>query len=233
MKQTIVKTLAIGALAFATATSAKALTFGNDYVFSGSGIPGNPGPWGTATFTDVAGGVQLTLTGANLTGGEFFGAWYLNLNSSLNAANLNFAGQSNVGVDPLSVTINQANDSFKADGDGFFDIEVDFAQSGVNRMGAGDSITYLITGIAGLTANDFNATSVNGPVSGFYSAVHFQASAGNGQSLWASDADGGGGNTGGPVPEPATYLVLASFIGMAIYLKRRMDNSTKLAVARA
>lgn len=228
MKQKLLKSLAIAAVAASAVVPAKALTFDLDYIFSGPGIPGNPGPWGTATFSDVAGGVQLTMSGSGLTGGEFFGSWYFNLNSALNPASLNFAAQSNVGVDPSSVSISQAANSFKADGDGFFDILFDFAPSGANRLGAGDSITYLITGISGLTAADFNDVSVGGPVSGYHTAAHLQATAGNGQSLWAAD----GGTPGGPVPEPTTYLVLAAFVGMAVYAKRRVDMLNRLAVAR-
>lgn len=228
MKQMLLKSLAIAAVAASAVMPAKALTFGLDYVFSGPGIPGNPGPWGTATFSDVAGGVQLTMDASGLTGTEFFGSWYFNLNSALNPASLNFAAQSNVGVDPSSVTIGQGANAFKADGDGFFDIIFDFASSGANRLGAGDSITYLITGIPGLTAADFNYVSVGGPVSGFHTAAHLQASTVNGQSLWVADGD----TPGGPVPEPTTYLVLAAFVALAVYAKRRVDAVNALAVAR-
>lgn len=228
MKQKLLKSLAIAAVAASAVVPAKALTFGLDYVFSGAGVPGNPGPWGTATFSDVAGGVQLKMDATGLTGGEFFGSWYFNLNSSLNPANLNISAQSNVGVDPSSVGVYKGANLFKADGDGFFDILFDFTSSGANRLGAGDSITYLITGIQGLTAADFNAVSVGGPVSGFHTAAHLQATAVNGQSLWAADGD----TPGGPVPEPTTYLVLAAFVATAAYAKRRVDLVNRLALAR-
>jgi hypothetical protein len=228
MKHTITKGLAIAAVAVTAVLPAKGLTFGLDYIFSGPGIPGNPGPWGTATFSDVSGGVQLTMNGSGLSGSEFFGSWYFNLNSSLNPASLNFAAQSNVGVDPSSVAIGQGANAFKADGDGFFDILFDFASSGANRFGAGDSLTYLITGIPGLSAADFNFTSVGGPISGYHTAAHLQASSVNGQSLWTADGD----TPGGPVPEPMTYLVLGAFVCIAIYAKRRLETSTRLAVAR-
>lgn len=229
MKQILVKGLAIVALALAAVTPAKALTLGLDYAFSGFGIPGNPGPWGTAEFTDVAGGVQLKLTATGLTGGEFFSAWYFNLTPPKPPTGLQFTEVSNSDVSGYSYAT--GFNQFKADGDGFFDIVIEFAQSGAGRFGAGDSLTFLLTGIPGLKAEDFNTTSTGGPVAGFYTAAHFQATEGNGQSLWVADAPGDDGNTGGPVPEPSTYLVLASFIGMAVYLKRRMDKTTRFTVA--
>lgn len=228
MKQVIIRGLAIAAVTASAVMPAKALTFDLNYIFSGPGIPGNPGPWGTATFSDVAGGVELTLSGSGLTGNEFFGAWYFNLNSALNPVSLSFAAQGNVGVDPSSVVISQGANLFKADGDGFFDVVFDFATSGANRLGAGDSITYLITGIPGLTAADFNFTSVGGPISGYHTAAHLQASSVNGQSLWVADGD----TPGGPVPEPTTYLVLGAFLAFAVYAKRRLEVAGRLAVAR-
>lgn len=228
MKKMMIKGLAIAAVAAFAVMPAKALTFDLNYVFSGPGIPGNPAPWGTATISDVVGGVELTMAGSGLTSGEFFSSWYFNLNSALNPASLSFAAQSNVGVDSSSVTIGQGANAFKADGDGFFDIVFDFAQSGANRLGAGDSITYLITGIPGLTAADFNFTSVGGPISGYHTAAHLQAASVNGQSLWVADGD----RPGDPVPEPTTYLVLGAFVGLAVYARRRLQVVSQLAVAR-
>ena len=231
MNQNLAKVLAIIGLAGVAVVPAKALTYQLDYVFSGVTPLGGTGP--TATFTDVAGGVQLTLSGAGLTGTEFLGAWYFNINPALQAGvgSLAFTSQASSGINPALVTVSTGADAFKADGDGFFDILFDLPTSGSDRFEAGDSLTYLITGIAGLTANDFNATSVNGPVSGFYTAAHLQALA-NGQSDWIADQDGGGGQTGGPVPEPSTYLVLGSFLGLAVCLKRRIESATRLAIAR-
>ena len=205
-------------------------TLGLDFIFSGSTPPGNPAPWGTATFADVPGGVQLTLAN-NLSGTEFFGAWYFNLDPAKNASSLNFALQPG-GTGTVTVDgINKGTDAFKADGDGFFDVVIEFGQSGEGRYGAGDSLIYLITGIPGLTAADFNHASSSGGGTGVYfSAAHLQSLAG-GQSDWIGDGDGGGGPGGGPVPEPSTYLVLGSFVAMALYLKRRMEAGN-LAVAK-
>ena len=229
MKNKIVRFLAIAGLAGIAVIPAKAdLNYQLDYIFSGVTPLGGTGP--TATFSDVAGGVQLTMSGGGLVGTEFLGAWYFNFNPSLNAASLNFANTGSSGINPTLVTISQSADAFKADGDGFFDILFDLPTAGADRFEAGDSLTYLITGIPGLTANDFNATSVNGPVNGFYTAAHLQALA-NGQSDWIADQDGGGRDTGGPVPEPSTYLVLGSFIGLAVCLKRRIESAARLAVA--
>ncbi|MSU57148.1 MAG: hypothetical protein EXS35_03025 [Pedosphaera sp.] len=232
MKKTLTKFVAIAGLAATAVMPAKAdLTFGLDYIFSGTTAPGLPGPWATATLSDVAGGVQLTMSGSGLSGTEFLGSWYFNLKSSLDATSLNIAQQSSSGVTVDSVSTGA--DAFKADGDGFFDILFDFAQSGAGRFEAGDSVTYLITGIPGLTAADFNYASETGGGQGVYfSAAHLQ-SLSNGQSDWIGDGDGGGRDTGGPVPEPSTYLVLGSFVGLAVYLKRRIASVAQFSVAKA
>ena len=217
----IFKTSAVAMLAAGLAVSAAKAdqTFGLDFNFSGP-PPGGATPWLSATFSDIAGGVQLTLSGANLAASEFVGGWYFNLSAALDPTSLVFT---RTDAGPVVVDgIGTGANAYKADGDGFFDILIDFqTSSGIGRFSAGDSVVYTITGIPGLNAAMFNYQSTLGGGNGvWYTAAHIQALT-NGQSVWIGDGDGGGGSGGGPVPEPTTMVILASFAGLAVFLKRR------------
>src|SRR5437870_2182321 len=67
------------------------ITYNFDHTLTGV-APAGPTPWLTATFSDSgANSVQLTLSAPGLTGNEFVGQWYFNLNPLLNPASLAFA----------------------------------------------------------------------------------------------------------------------------------------------
>ena len=110
--------------------------------------------WLEATFTDVSGGVQLTLSGLNT--GDGVNGLYFNLNPSLSASSLLFTGQGQIGSTFSGPTIQTGVDQFKVDEGGKYDIRFTF---GGNAISAGDSATFLISGIGGLTARDFDYLS--------------------------------------------------------------------------
>jgi len=187
-----------------------------DTEFSGGTDPVGPSPWAFASFQQVdPNTVQLELSNFNLTGSEFVGAWYLNFNDSLNVNNLNFnrVGGTAVADASISTGIN----AFKADGDGFFDILLDFPQKKADRFGAGDNIIYEITGVNLINPEMFNFGSAPGGGNGtWYSAAHVQ---GIGPDAEASGWIGSG--PGVPVPEPTTYLMLAAMLGIGFLLTRK------------
>ncbi|HMQ16165.1 MAG TPA: hypothetical protein PKC49_09345, partial [Phycisphaerae bacterium] len=150
------------ALACAVAGHAAIIKFELSIEFSGATPPAGAAPWLTATFDDggTPGSVDLTLETTNLVSNEFVFSWLFNLDPVLDPTSLSFSAPSKTGAftDPV---INTGVDAFMADGDGKFDIEVVFNSAGgpANRFGAGDSVKYTITGIAGLTAASFDFLS--------------------------------------------------------------------------
>src|SRR5260221_8298852 len=140
----------------AAAPAASSIIYNFDHTLTGV-APAGPTPWLSATFSaSGADSVQLTLSASGLTGNEFVGQWYFNLNPSLNPASLAFAEIGSSGAFAAPNVLTGAN-AFKPDWDGKYDIMVNFGTSGDNasRFSGGDSITFSITGIAGLTPSDF------------------------------------------------------------------------------
>jgi hypothetical protein len=183
--------------------------------------PSGSTPWLTADFENTSSGVDLTISSAGLQGSEFIngngnganGGVFFNLNPADNPTSLAFALVSSSGS--FAPQVSTGEDSFKADGDGKYDVQIDFG----NNFSAGNSITYLITGISGLTAADFSYLSAeSGGESGpFYAAAHIQGLSG-GNSTWIEP---GGGPMTTPVPEPSTVAFLAvSIILLGVFRLR-------------
>jgi hypothetical protein len=199
-------------LALTTSAPAAILTYDLNIEYSGATPPAGPAPWISATFDDGGGSgtVTMTLTTPNLVSQEFVRFWHFNLDPSLNPASLLFSAPTKVGsfTDPI---VNLGVDAYQAGGDGLYDILIEFdnAPPG-DRFGAGDSVTYTITGIPTLTANSFNFLSTpaggNGP---FNVAAHVQGIGSNGDfSGWITQ-----------VPEPTALSLLA--LGSLATLRRR------------
>lgn len=175
--------------------------------FSGTSPVGSA-PWVTATLDDggSAGAVTLTISTAGLSGTENVSGFYLNLDPALNATSLtfNYVGSS---TGPAATSIQTGTNSFKADGDGYYDILFNFPTgSGFN---AGQFVTYTIGGISTLTANSFNYSSncTQGCGTGtYYAAAHAQnTGVGGSGSGWI-----GASTQMTPVPLPAAAWLLGS-----------------------
>jgi hypothetical protein len=201
--------------------NANAEQFALDTVFSGNTPPAGPGPFTIATFLDVAPGtVDLTIQNVGLSSGEFISGLYFNLNPLDHATDLSFSLLGSQGTF-TTPTISLGTDSFKADGDGKYDILFGFGTANGTTFTVGDSITFRITGIAGLTAADFNFLSAPAGGSGpFYAAAHVQGTPpNNGGSCWIEPGLGPV-----PVPEPSSGLLLALAAGVWFSLRRRINS---------
>jgi len=223
------KVLAAAAIALATVMpSAHAdllLSFSNPGAFPGQN-PGDLPPTGsqvfaTALFQDMgAGTVRLTMSVlANiLPTGSFVNDWYFNISTG-NSAALTFTYFSGTTIIPGgAIDTSASNNQFKPDGTaGDFDMAIHFNTGNDfngNQLAVGNTSVYDITA-AGLTASMFNVLSENIGQSdkAFTGAVHVQ---GYGSSTWigdtkppcTGDCDGGGGGTGGEVPEPAGLALI-------------------------
>jgi hypothetical protein len=219
-----------GALLSAYDASGSGIIYDFDNVFSGS-APDGTAPWFQTRIEDVTPGtVRLTITALNLSPTEKVSELYLNLNPNFLATSLNFTfvdGSAGVTAPQPSLGVN----AFKADGDGKYDILFQFAEPPVNALTAGDHLTYLISGIAGLTAQDFVYLSMpaggHGP---FYSAIHMQgisATDVNDTSTlsgWVSPSE----VTIIPVPEPTVgmlAILIGGVVGGGRWLARRTGRA--------
>jgi hypothetical protein len=199
--------------------------------FSGTMPASSNNVWMNAVFHDVSPGtVELTVSNLNLTGSENVDQLYLNLAPNLDATKLNFTFLSGSGGFDVP-SISQGTNSFKADGDGKYDILFDFTSSSTaqHQFTQGEYLTYTITGISGLTAADFAYLSFPAGGAGpFYAAGHVQRIGADSQSGWIS------ADIVSPiasVPEPSA----ASLIGLAIsvFVGVRIWKRAAKAVAQA
>ena len=187
--------------------------------FSGAG-PAGPPPWLKIALDDggTLGSVDFTLEAIGLTGSEFLSKLYFNLDPSLDPDDLSFSG--------LTKTGQFDSPKFKADADGWnvagsgrYDVELKFGTSnkggGTKRFGAGEALSFTMTGPPTLAVSSFDWLSTGGGNGAFPFAAHIQ-SIGYDDSGWVS----GPAATAGVIPEPVT-ISLVSMGGLALLRKRR------------
>ncbi|MBI4583497.1 MAG: PEP-CTERM sorting domain-containing protein [Planctomycetes bacterium] len=208
----------LGMAVFPSATLA--LTIELDTEFSGADAPTGPAPWVVITVEDVnATTVKVTISNSGLTGSEFSESVYLNLNPAIDPTNLTF---NQLSGEPA--TFSTDTDAFKADGDGFFDILVDFPPPpGSQKFEAGETAVFEITHSGGISAADFDYQSASGGGNGtFTAAAHIQGIGPDGNdSGWIGDGNG-------RVPEPGTLILLG--MGLAFSALFGASRRRKLAL---
>lgn len=207
--------LSLGLSGPASATVIMA-TLSND--FSGTKtVSGDP----VVTFDDmgVPGSVKVTADLTNLTTiGEFIGDFWFNFTG--NSMSLMFGNFQGPTADPTIQTCNTihmcANNTFRPGPDGFFDVLVSWA---ANDFAFGEIFMMDITA-AGITAADFNLTSLPGQGQGGSHCVAMHA-----QGLAQPEGSDFLGNAGpctvvpdpDPIPEPSVLLLFAmGFLGLGL-----------------
>lgn len=188
--------------------SAALVSFDMTVIFEGPGVPTNPPPWLNATFDDggSAGTVDLTITALGLIGNqEKVRGVYFNFDPALDLTQLVFSAPSKTGSfeDPV---ISLGVDSFQADGDGLYDILIDFNNDGQQKaFNGGDAVKYTIS-LASLTANSFDFSSTpSGEMGAYQTAAHLLGLGESQDSAWVT------------IPEPTTICLL----GLGVLLLRR------------
>ena len=190
-------------------TQATTITMNLNDVFETAGSPNTSGTL-TATFQDVSGGVDLTLSVSGLAASYYnVNTWWFNVASGY-ANTLSAAYVSGSAGLPTSVSLGQG--SSEAGTGGYFNL---WYNNYDNNFVNGDSITYLLTSsVAGLTASDFaytdSLTSGGVPGSGsYYAAAEIFGGDSGGTQLFYEGATGYSSG----VPDGGTTL---GFLGASL-----------------
>ena len=223
-KGLVIKSCAVALFGlFSLQASAASVTFNLDYEFSGAQEPQSmTTPWAVATIDDSFGGantVRLTMNATNLVGTESITSWFFNFSGD--ASMISFTE-----VDVTDAAVNATlgnNDTYKADGDGFFDIKFDFAPPQgqlETRFTGGETIIYDLTYVAPISAFDFNLFSAPSGGAGTYlSAAHVQSI--DDPAFCGPDDPGCGSGWIGAVPVPAAVWLFGSGLLGLIGIARR------------
>jgi hypothetical protein len=209
--------LSLVVLALTAGGKISAVEMNLDTIFSNdSGSPRPPGgPWLEYRLDNVGpNSVLLTLRPtASITGHDKVKGFYFNFNDTLSLNDLCFSAPIINSGAFTAPTIRLDENSFKAGGDGRYDIKLSFDVSGglSSYFGAGDSLSYLLTYTGSETMTDASfayLSNLSGGFGPYYAAAHILGVEGG---AWF------GATT--VVPEPATAALLMA--GLAVLGLRR------------
>lgn len=198
--------------------------------FSNGTAPAGLAPWMSALFADIApGAVRLTLSTGGLSGAENVSGAYFNLDPALAPGALGFAYQAALSTGAQASAIRAGPDCCKADGDGNYDIALDFPTGA--GFGAGKSVVYDISysGSGTLQAMSFAFVSAPGGGNGpFYAAAQVQNTGSGGHgSGWIAPQS----LSSAPLPSPLG-LAAAGFALLALGARRRIRHRQASAEPR-
>jgi hypothetical protein len=197
---------------FAAGARANSYTFDFDTVINGA-TPAGPSPWNAATFTDTGPGtVSLTISASGFFVGEYLDELMFNLNPADNPSNLSFKA-TQVSGSFTTPTISKAENGFSEGSQSGFDFELAFSSASGKQFVAGDILQYSISGIAGLTAADFDylSTSSTPGVGPFFGLAEVSGISGS-STGWIGALTC---TTVAPEPGPAALLPLGTALWAA------------------
>ena len=215
-KKLVLPTATFLAAAIVAPAQAATVTFDLDTVFSdGAVAPPGPTPYATITLDDGGGtgSVIMTIDVTTTVGEADLTALYLNFDSSLDLALLEFTYNGTTG--PEANSISTGVNAFQSDGGGKYDILFDLPPPpGSDKLTAGEIVIYTITSTDAITANSFNFLSDEGSGEGtFLAASKWQGTVGENDSAWVGVS---------PVPVPATaWLFGSGLLGMVGIARRK------------
>jgi hypothetical protein len=185
------------------------------------------------TFDDSAGvdQVKITLDASGLASDENVTEWYFNYSgdggTTFDATGLTASALSGSGSDAITEADLNANSFFssqseQADGDGNYNIMVDFNTSPPTFDG-GEVVMFTLSGVVGLTADDFDFFSDEGGGQGAYiSAAKIQMTNCIDPADPKCDGDDNEGSDWlGAVPEPGPLALFSTSLIVAGALMRR------------